>query len=185
MNKHLANYDQHLSRSCRNLPAGATRPQPSSQWPEENRQLYEKYRAWLLAGGGGITSVNNIYMPIAGHVLGLNTVSYHQMDLEKSIKKVLEFARARDGSPFRLRMARIASEKFKRFVRIELGFGETPKFRPFDQEHYTFGLPPWPTSNLERYQRSLQRNWRPARVMANLQSFWSKHGKMWRYFCEV
>lgn len=185
MNTNLANYDQHISRACKNLPADAARPQPSSQWPEENRQLYEKYRAWLLEGGGGISSVNNVYMPIAGHILGLNTISYRQMDLVKDFEKVLEFVRARGASPFRLKMARITSEKFKRFVRLELGLGEAPKFKPFEQEHYTKGLPTWLALELESYQRSLQRNWRPARVMANLQSFWSKHGKLWRFFCEV
>ena len=95
MNANLANYDRNLSRSCRKLPTDAAHPQPSSQWPEENRQLYEKYRAWLLEGGGGISSVSNVYMPIAGHILGLNTVSYWQMDLEKDFEKVLDFARAR------------------------------------------------------------------------------------------
>ena len=185
MNKNLANYDQHLSRSCRNLPAEAAHPQPSTMWPDGNIRLYEKYRAWLLEGGAGFFSASNFYMPIAGHILGLNTVPYQQMDLQKDFEKVLDFVQARGCSEYRFKIANLAMLKFRKFVRIELGLGEEPKFKPFDLAAHTRGLPVWLVSELERHQRNLQRNWRPARVMANLSSYWSKYGKMWSYFCQV
>ena len=185
MNNDLLNYDQHLSRSCRKLPAGAARPCPSTLWPEENIRLYQKYRVWLIEGGAGLHATGNIYLPIAGHILGLNPLPYPQLDLIKDFEKVLDFARARGGSPDRLVIDRHALVKFRRFVRLELGQGEAPKFKTFDLAAHTQGLPAWLVSELERYQRSLQRNWRPVRIMANLQGFWSKYGKMWRYFCEV
>jgi len=185
MNQHLRNYDQHLSRSCRKLPAEALHPLPSSQWPEENINLYVRYRAWLFEGGAGHTSASNVYLPIARHILGLNPIPFSQWDLEKDPARVLTFVRARGRSAFRLRMATLAMKKFRKFVQLERGMNEAPKFKPFARERYSEGLPVWLVSELERYQRSLARNWRPARAISNLQGFWSKQGRMWRFLCQV
>ncbi len=184
MNPYLHNYDRHLSRSCRKLPVDALHPLPSLCWPEENITLYMKYRTWLFEGGAGYTSASNIYMPIAGHILGLNPVPYPQWDLAKDPEKVLAFARARGGSAFRMRMTGLAMNKFRRFIRLELGMKEAPRFKPFATERYIAGFPDWLATELGRYQRSLERNWRPTRVQANLQGFWSKQGRMWRFLCE-
>jgi site-specific recombinase XerD len=74
-------------------------------------------------------------------------------------------------------------EKFKRFVRLERGLGETSKITPFDAAKYTQELPLWLVGELGRYQRILQKGWRPARLDQSLRGFWSKHTKLWRYFC--
>ena len=56
-------------RACR----PATRaPQPTSAWPPENVALLERYRDWLLSGGASPEDDLHIYIPMAGHALGLN-----------------------------------------------------------------------------------------------------------------
>ncbi len=49
-----------------------------------------------------------------------------------------------------------------RFLRLERGLGEPSRIKPFDIGAHTQGLPRL-VSELERYQRLQQKNWRPAR----------------------
>ena len=37
---------------------------------------------------------------------------------------------------------------------------------------------------MERYQRVRQRNWRTARIDANLLGFWGKYGQIWRFLVQ-
>jgi len=106
------------------------------------------------------------------------------MDLEADFEKVIDFVRARGSSAASQKMAQLGMIRFRKYVRLELGLGEVPKFKTFDPGKYTQGLPDWLVRSLTRYQRSLQCNWRSQRVRANLSSFWSKHGKLWHFFCD-
>jgi hypothetical protein len=82
------------------------------------------------------------------------------------------------------RACRLGLEKFKRFLRLERGLGEIRKAKPFDVAAHTQGLPVWVVTELERYQRLQQRNWRPARLGENMRGFWSKYGQLWRFLCQ-
>jgi site-specific recombinase XerD len=178
-------YDQalHHARDQR-LPPDAPRPCPTSQWPQENVRLLEKYYAWLIGGGAAEYATNIIYLPMAGHILGLNPVPHEQIDLENDLQRALEYVRAKGVGKGWLEACRHGLEKFKRFLRLERGLGEVSKITPFDVSVHTQGLPLWVVTELERYQHIQQKNWRPARFDLNLHSFWSKHGQIWRFLCQ-
>lgn len=53
------------------LPPDQPRPQFSAAWPAENVLLLDRYRDWLLSSGTSPAVVNQLYIPMAGHVLGL------------------------------------------------------------------------------------------------------------------
>jgi site-specific recombinase XerD len=178
-------YDQALKYARdNNLPAGAPRPCPTSQWPKENIRLLEKYYAWLIGGGTAEYPTHSIYLPMAGHVLGLNLVPHDQIDLENDLEQAMDYVRTKGVGLYWLKASRNGLEKFKRFLRLERGLGEVSKITPFDVAANTQGLPPWLVSELDRYQRILQKNWRTARIDLNLRSFWSKYGRIWRFFCQ-
>jgi integrase len=178
-----AHFDRTLPRACRNLPSGAPQPCPTGQWPVENIRLYARYQAWLLEGGAGEHATHTIYLPTAGQILGLNPIPYRQYDLKLAFEKLLDFAHAKGVGEKQQKVVKNGMEKFRRFVRQELGLGEEVRFQPFDVAAHTQELPDWLVDLLLLYQRSLQKNWRPARLQANLLGFWSKHGKMWRFLC--
>jgi integrase/recombinase XerD len=178
-------YDQtlHYTRDKR-LPPGHPRPQPTSCWPVENVVLYERYRDWLLAGGTSEFSSRTIYLPTAGHVLGLALKPHPEIDLEQDFERTMEYVLAKRSSPDWVKASRNALNKFRRFLRLERGLGEESRITPFDSGRVTAGLPAWLVEGLERYQRLMQRNWREARVEQNIRRFWSGHLRMWRYFVE-
>lgn len=180
----VEHYDQalHYARDQR-LPPDAPRPCPTCQWPKENIQLLEKYYAWLIQGGTAEYPTHTIYLPAAGHVLGLNPVPHSQINLESDFEKVMEYIAAKGMGKDWQKACRNGLEKFKRFLRLERGLGEVRKARSFDATAYTQGLPVWLVTELERYQRIQQKNWRPARIDENLHGFWSKHGQIWRFLC--
>src|SRR5512146_886439 len=66
-------YDQALMYARdKFLSADAPHPKPTQCWPKENIDLLERFQAWLMQGGACKYSTDFIYMPIAGHALGLN-----------------------------------------------------------------------------------------------------------------
>jgi site-specific recombinase XerD len=91
--------------------------------------------------------------------------------------------RAKGAGADWLKACRNGLEKFKRFLRLERGLGEMRKSKPFDVAAHTQDFPDWLVSELERYLRIQQKNWRPARLDVNIRGFWSKHGQLWRFFC--
>ena len=167
----------------KNLPADAPRPCPSSHWPPENVRLLEKYAEWLLQGGTAEYPAQNIYLPMAGHILGLNLVPHDRINLENDLEKAMQYVQAKGVGAYWLRACRNGLVKFKRFLRLERGLGEVVRKKPFDVAAHTQGLPPWLVSELQRYQRIQQKNWRPARWDMNLRGFWNKHGQIWRFLC--
>ena len=178
-------YDQalHYARDQR-LPPDAPRPRPTSHWPEENVQLLERFHAWLISGGACEYSTNIIYLPVAGHVLGLNLAPHEQLDLESDLEKALVYVRAKGVGEHWVKACRNGLNKFRRFLRLERGLGEVQKETPYDVAAHTQGLPAWLVRELVRYQRVQQRNWRPARIEGNIRRFWSGHLRVWRFLCE-
>lgn len=178
-------YDQtlHYTRDHR-LPAGHPKPQPTSCWPAENIALYEQYRDWLLQGGASELASKTIYLPSAGHVLGLALKPHAELDLEADFQRALEYVIAKQSGKDWIKASRNGLNKFKRFLRLAHGLGEETRITPFDSSRVASGLPVWLVQELERYQRLMQRNWREARVEQNIRRFWSGYLRMWSYFVE-
>ena len=178
-------YDQALAYAReRCLPPDAPRPKPTQDWPPENVRLLEKYYAWLIEGGTAAYPTHSIYLPMAGHVLGLNPIPHEQIDLNKGFEKAMDYIRAKGVGEDWLSACRNGLEKFKRFLRLERGLGEVSKITIFDVSAHTQGLPLWLVNELERYQRIQQKNWRPARLDLNLRGFWNKYTQIWRFLCQ-
>jgi len=167
-----------------NMPPDAPRPLPTSHWPKENLEFLERYRDWLLSGGTSemVTNIHHIMM--AGHVFGLTLKPYHELDPDKDLGCALEYVKAKQLSPTWTKNCQNSLLKFRRFLRLERGLGEETRTTPFDSTRVTNGLPPWLVSELQRYQRVMQRNWRPARLEANIQRFWCIYVRMWRFVVE-
>jgi site-specific recombinase XerD len=178
-------YDQalHYARDQR-LSANAPRPLPTRHWCRENVELLERFHRWLLEGGTCEYSTNVIYLPMAGHVLGLNLKPHPELDLEGDLDCALEYLQAKGVGEYWFEVSRNGLIKFRRFLRLERGLGEESKVTPFDSARVTAGLPEWLVNELERYQRLRQRNWRDARVEQNIRRFWSGYLRMWRFFVE-
>jgi len=178
-------YDQtlHYTRDYR-LPPGHPKPQPTACWPQENIALYERYRDWLLEGGTSEMSSKIIYLPVAGHVLGLALKPHAELDLEEDFQRALDYVIAKQSSQDWIKASRNGLNKFRRFLRLERGLGEESKETPFDSARATEGLPLWLVSELDRYQHLMQRNWRDARMENNIRRFWSGYLRMWRFFVE-
>jgi site-specific recombinase XerD len=178
-------YDQSLHYGrVKYLPADAPRPQPTCHWPQENIHLLERYRNWLLQGGTCEYSTNTIYLPIAGHVLGLNLKAHQELNLDADLQRALEYVQAKGVGKHWLKACRNGLNKFRRFLRLERGLGEESKITPFDTGRVTTGLPAWLVHELDRYQHLMQRNWREARVEENIHRFWSGYLRMWRFLVE-
>jgi len=178
-------YDRSLRYARVNhLPADAPRPLPTKYWCKENIELLERFHQWLLQGGTCEYSTNTIYLPMAGHVLGLNCKPHHELDLDKDLDCTLQYLRAKGVGESWFKVSRNGLLKFRRFLRLERGLGEESKVTPFDSARVTTGLPDWLVNELERYQRLMQRNWRDARVEVNIRRFWSGYLRMWRFFVE-
>ncbi len=134
------------------LPPGHPKPQPTACWPQENIALYERYRDWLLEGGANEGASKTIYLPVAGHVLGLNLKPHHELDLEVDFQCTLEYVIAKGSGKDWIKASRNGLNKFKRFMRWERGLGEENKETPFDSTCAASGLPLWLVHELERYQ---------------------------------
>jgi site-specific recombinase XerD len=178
-------YDQGLCHARNDrLPPDAPRPLPTRYWPRENVELLERYRAWLLDGGASEQCTDLIYLPFAGHVLGFNLKPHPEIDLDWDLECVRKYAQAKRSGKDWLRNCRNSLVKFQRFLRLERGLGEVQKVHPFDVSQHTQGLPAWLVSELERFQRLQQRNWRVARMDASIRHFWATHLNIWRFLCE-
>lgn len=171
-------YDHH-----HRLPAGYARPQPTAAWPPENVALLEHYQAWLLNGGASSFVVNQWYIPMAGHVLGLNLKPHAQLDLDTDLQRALDYIQAKRLSAKWTDICRNALNKFRLFLRQERGQVEVI-LRPLNRERYCTGLPDWLLEQLERYQHLMQCHWRPARLNEQILCFWSGHSRVWRWLFE-
>jgi site-specific recombinase XerD len=179
-----ARYDEALRYGrVQRLPATAPRPQPTAAWPAENSALLERYQHWLLSGGASPPVVRILYIPMAGHVLGLNLKPHTQLDLDADLAKATAYIQAKQPSAEWTKLCRNALAKFRRFLRHERGLVES-KVQPYVAEPHTAGLPDWLVRELTRYQHLRQANWRPARLEENIRTFWSHQLRLWRWLCE-
>ena len=177
-------YDQALSygRDHR-LPPAAPRPQPTAAWPAENVALLERYREWLLSGGHSLNVIATLYIPMAGHALGLALKPYPELDLDADLAPALDFVKAKGVSAEWADMCRNALAKFRQFLAHERGYVQVT-LRPFNYERYCQGLPDWLVAALTRYQHLRQARWRPARLNEQIMRFWSGHSRFWQWVCQ-
>ena len=100
-------YDQalHYARDDR-LPPDALRPLPTRYWCRENIEVLERYHLWLLQGGACEYTTNIMYLPMAGHVLGLNLKPHHEIDLEKDLDCALEYVQAKGVGEYWFKVSR-------------------------------------------------------------------------------
>jgi site-specific recombinase XerD len=177
-------YDQALQYARdRDLPPEAPRPRPTDDWPVENVTLLEQYAEWLAGGGHSEAVIRTIYIPMAGHVLGLSLKPHPLLDLEADLPPALAYVQAKGAGPDWTDVCRNALLKFRRFLLHTRGQLEF-KAKPYAPAPHTEGLPKWLVEELVRYQHVCQRNWRPARLDENVRRFWSGHLRVWRFLCE-
>lgn len=177
-------YDRalHYARDKR-LPPDYPRPRPTAEWPPENVALLEEYWQWLAESGYSPFVIRTIYLPMAGHVLGLALKPHPQLDLESDLQRGLDFLKAKQLSPGWTDVGRNAMLKFRRFLTHRRGQIEI-KVTPYSPEPHTQGLPEWLIHELTRYQHVQQRNWRTARLEYAIGRFWAAHLHLWRFLCE-
>jgi site-specific recombinase XerD len=166
------------------LPADAPRPMPTCYWPKENIEFLQRYRDWMLSGGVSEMVTNVYHIMMAGHVFGLTLKPYHQLDPDTDLDCALEYVKSKGMSPSWVKNCDHSLKHFRRFLRLQRGLGDESNITPFDVQKHTQGLPEWVVSELNRYQKIQQRNWRTARIDLNLRGFWNKHLRMWRFLCE-
>lgn len=179
----IARYRSALrnSRDSR-LPPGFAPPQPPSVWPAENVELLERFLAWLVADGAGQRSIDLFYLPMAGHVLGLNLKSHSQINLECDLERAMDFVNAKRPSQSWAELCRMGLHRFRRFLRQERGMVETSRpVLPVNVTCYHEGVPDWLVVELTHYQHLRQANWRPARLEDVIRRFWDRHSHLWRW----
>lgn len=183
-NSAAARYDRALLYGhTGRLPPDCPRPQPTVAWPPENVALLEQYREWLSSGGTSPFVVKQLYIPMAGHALGLNLKPHPQLDLDADLERALDYVKAKQLSAEWTDMCRCALDKFRRFLRQQRGYPDVV-IKPPKYVHYCAGLPDWLVEQLEHYQHLMQRHWRPARLNQQIISFWNTHTHLWRWLCE-
>lgn len=174
-------YDTALRRARNDrLPPAYPRPQPSSAWPAENVALLEHFRQWLLSSGASADVTKTLYIPMAGHALGLNLRPHPQLDVDADLERALDYIKAKRLSAEWTDMCRLALERFRRFLRQQRGHADVA-IKPFDRDRYCAGLPNWLVEQLERLQHLRQPNWRPARLDEQIRRFWCGHIRLWRW----
>ena len=166
------------------LPSDAPRPAPTRFWPQGNLEFLEGYQAWLLDGGVSELVTANYHVMMAGHVFGLTLKPFHELDPDIDLDGAMQYILAKQLGASWTKNCRLALLKFRRYLRLERGLGEESQVKPFDVPAKTQGLPVWLVSELERYLKTLQRNWREARLDVNIRGFWSRHLWLWRFLCE-
>jgi integrase len=167
------------------LPPDAPRPRPIDEWPAGNFELYERYQAWLLQGGTSEIATRTIYLPIAGHALGLNLKPHTEYDLDADLERAYAYVQAKGAGPDWLDACHHGISLFQRFLRLERGLGLPTACKPYDLAAHTQGLPLWLVSELTRFQHIQQRNWRPERLEPSIHRFWCGHLRIWRFLVET
>jgi site-specific recombinase XerD len=178
-------YDQALlyARDFRLAPE-IPQPLQTKYWSKGSVEFLEKYHHWLLEGGISEFVTMMYHIVMAGHVFGLTLKSPDQLDLDRDLDRAFEYILAKGLSASWTKNCRNSLIKFRAFLRLERGLGPITKAKPFDMAAKTQGLPLWLVSELERFQRVQQRNWRTSRLEENIRRFWCNHLRFWRFLCQ-
>ncbi|RIK26644.1 MAG: hypothetical protein DCC52_10090 [Chloroflexi bacterium] len=158
---------------------GIPQPQPTHCWPAENVRLFECYHEWLCGGGLSPYVIQRLYLPMAGHVLGL-LKPHAQINLEQDVARAWEYVCAKQLSAEWTDMCRNALDKFRLFLRQQRG-AVSVTLRTGSIARYRAGLPEWLVLELERYQHLHQSRWRPGRLFVKIPRFWSAHTRIWKW----
>jgi integrase/recombinase XerD len=177
-------YDYALRRARDSrLPPGHPVPRFTCDWPPDNIALLEQYREWLVSGGLSAATISQLYVPTAGHVLGLNLKPAAELDLNVDLNRALDYVKAKRLSAEWIHNSGIALDKFQQFLRQQRG-QMTITLRLTGRERYVAGLPEWLVAQLDRYCHLMQSHWRPARVEQQSRCFWNNHTVIWHWVCE-
>jgi integrase/recombinase XerC len=164
------------------LPRDYPRPAATIEWPEENREMLERYYRYLSGGGTVERMITLYYLPMAGHVLGYFGRHYRELDLDADMEVAMDYITARGHRDAWKLNCRHALARFRTFLLHERGILER-KSRPYDPYLHAEGLPGWIVEGLLRCQRVRMRNWREARLEENIRRFWSGHLRLWKFLC--
>ena len=177
-------YDKalRLTRNKSQQPLTVPVPQPTAAWPLQNIELLARYCTWLQEEDSSRDCIEQIYLPMAGHILGLNLKPHAQLNLTTDLDKAMTYIQAKDLSPAFTDVCLRALHRFRRFLRYERGLLEVA----FDESQIDFerhhqGLPEWLIAQLTHYQHIRQANWRPSRLADAIHRFWSGHSRLWRW----
>jgi site-specific recombinase XerD len=177
-------YDRNLRYANKKRAlTGQPQPRPTAEWPPENRELLARYERWLLGGGTSQDVTHRLYLPAAGHVLGLFLRPHTELVLPDDLQPALAYVKAKRSSVFWINACQNALDRFQRFLLQERGIQEIT-ITPYDHVPHTQGLPDWLVQELKNYQLVRQRNWRSARLEDNIRRFWSGYLRTWRFLCE-
>ncbi|MCA9978169.1 MAG: tyrosine-type recombinase/integrase, partial [Anaerolineales bacterium] len=176
-------YDKALRGGHRNrLLSGTVEPQSTAVWLEENVALLGRYWIWLEEENSTPNCIEQIYLPMAGHVLGLNLKPHSQLDLDTDLEQAMDYVKAKQLSDSWTDICLRALHRFRRFLRYERGVLEVAfDDVPASLDRYHEGLPDWLIEQLTQYQRIRQVNWRPSRLQDATVRFWSGHSRLWRW----
>lgn len=193
-------YDKALlgSQKRKKLPPGTPEPRPTSAWPAENITLLARYWIWLEEENSTRNCIEQIYIPMAGHVLGLNLKPHPQLSISakpvlslpkgstqalgEDLERAMDYIKAKRLSPSWTDICLRALHRFRRFLRYERGLLDVS----FDDvqvavDRYREGLPDWLVDQLTQYQHLRQVNWRPSRLQDAITRFWGGHTRLWRW----
>ena len=176
-------YDTTLHRAHRGrLLPDTIEPQPTSQWLPENIQLLARYYVWLQEENSTQNCIKQIYLPMAGHILGLNLKPHAQLNLTTDLDKAMTYIHAKQLSQSWTDICRRALNRFRRFLQYERQIPPLP-FQPLDVDvqQYQTNLPTWLIEQLQHYQHQRQVRWRPARLRESIRQFWRNHTQIWRW----
>lgn len=176
-------YDRALHKSLKlnPLPSHVAVPQFTSCWPEENVDLLEQYREWLVGIGSSDAVINQHRIPMAGHVLGLNCKPHPQLTLNGDFDKAIRFVQAKQKGETWERNCGHSLDWFRRFVKEERGLVIIDKPTFGDVARYKAGLPEWLIDQLTKYLHIRQANWRPSRMAQATYQYWYKSTQIWRW----
>lgn len=175
-----ARYDASLRRQRRPASPDAPQPAPTTDWPPENVILLEKYREWLYANAFSRNCIEQLYIPMAGHALGLNCRPHDQIALT-DLDKAMDYIYAKQASQQWTTTCRHALARFRNFLRHERGLVTVAFPKPIDVSRYQINLPAWLVQELTQLQHIQQTNWRPARIRGATLRFWHSHTVLWQW----
>ena len=104
--------------------------------------LLERYADWLRGGGASEEVIRTIYIPMAGHWLGLALKPHPELDLQADLQPALEYVRAKGAGPDWADVCRCSLDKFRRFLLHTRGLVEADYFAAMSRIELRLELAP-------------------------------------------